>query len=141
MSFHFDRIPRWSEERGGVVMRQGPKKTCVRASRGEGRVTRPDINKTLCPSGLRGWTQVPLAQAAWVQIPQVSISRTLVSAGGGLGGWNGRRGSDELVLVSSYIPLLAYSLSSFLPVVRPSTTSRMGRVSSTECMWSRSWNG
>ena len=141
MSFHFDRIPRGSEERGGVVMRQGPKKTCVRASRGEGRVTRPDSDKTLCPSGLRGWTQVPLAQAAWVQIPQVSISRTLVSAGGGLGGWNGRRGSDELVLVSSYIPLLASSLSSFLPVERPSTTSRMGRVSSTECMWSRSWNG
>ena len=28
---------------------------------------------TLCPSGLRGWTQVPLAQAAWVQIPQVSF--------------------------------------------------------------------
>ena len=28
--------------------------------------------RTLCPSGLRGWTQVPLAQAAWVQIPQVS---------------------------------------------------------------------
>ena len=28
--------------------------------------------KTLCPSGLRGWTQVPLARAAWVQIPQVS---------------------------------------------------------------------
>ena len=27
---------------------------------------------TLCPSGLRGWTQVPLARAAWVQIPQVS---------------------------------------------------------------------
>ena len=107
-------------------MRQGPKKPCVRASRGEGRVTRPDINKTLCPSGLRGWTQVPLAQAAWVQIPQVSISRTLVSAGGGLGGWNGRRGSDELVLVSSYTPLLAYSLSSFFPVERPSMTSRMG---------------
>ena len=31
------------------------------------------ISKTLCPSGLRGWTQVPLAQAAWVQIPQVSL--------------------------------------------------------------------
>ena len=30
-------------------------------------------NKTLCPSGLRGWTQVPLARAAWVQIPQVSF--------------------------------------------------------------------
>jgi hypothetical protein len=29
--------------------------------------------KTLCPSGLRGWTQVPLARAAWVQIPQVSF--------------------------------------------------------------------
>ena len=31
------------------------------------------ISKTLCPSGLRGWTQVPLAQAAWVQIPQLSF--------------------------------------------------------------------
>ena len=30
------------------------------------------IALTLCPGGLRGWTQVPLAQAAWVQIPQVS---------------------------------------------------------------------
>lgn len=30
------------------------------------------MHKTLCPSGLRGWTQVPLAQAAWAQIPQVS---------------------------------------------------------------------
>ena len=29
--------------------------------------------KTVCPSGLRGWTQVPLAQAAWVQIPQLSV--------------------------------------------------------------------
>ncbi len=29
--------------------------------------------KTVCPSGLRGWTQVPLAQAAWVQIPQLSL--------------------------------------------------------------------
>ncbi len=29
---------------------------------------------TLCPSGLRGWTQVQLAQAAWVQIPQVSVN-------------------------------------------------------------------
>ena len=29
--------------------------------------------ETVCPSGLRGWTQVPLAQAAWVQIPQLSI--------------------------------------------------------------------
>ena len=34
--------------------------------------------RTLCPSGLRGWTQVPLAQAAWVQIPQLSqLSRCL----------------------------------------------------------------
>ena len=30
------------------------------------------MHETLCPSGLRGWTQVPLARAAWVQIPQVS---------------------------------------------------------------------
>ena len=33
---------------------------------------RPLAIKTVCPSGLRGWTQVPLAQAAWVQIPQLS---------------------------------------------------------------------
>ena len=33
-----------------------------------------DTNKTVCPSGLRGWTQVPLAQAAWVQIPQLSYA-------------------------------------------------------------------
>ena len=31
------------------------------------------FNKTVCPSGLRGWTQVPLARAAWVQIPQLSF--------------------------------------------------------------------
>ena len=36
---------------------------------------RPRCNTTLCPSGLRGWTQVPLARAAWVQIPQVSFLR------------------------------------------------------------------
>ena len=29
-------------------------------------------SRTLCPSGLRRWTQYPLARAAWVQIPQVS---------------------------------------------------------------------
>ncbi len=28
--------------------------------------------KTVCPSGLRGWTRVPLAQAAWAQIPRLS---------------------------------------------------------------------
>ena len=27
---------------------------------------------TVCQSGLRGWTQIPLAQAAWAQIPQLS---------------------------------------------------------------------
>ena len=42
------------------------------ASRQKAR--RPRCNTTLCPSGLRGWTQVPLARAAWVQIPQVSYS-------------------------------------------------------------------
>ena len=31
--------------------------------------------KTLCPSGLRGWTQIPLARAAWAQIPQVSSQK------------------------------------------------------------------
>ena len=30
--------------------------------------------KKVCPSGLREWTQVPVAQAAWVQIPQLSFS-------------------------------------------------------------------
>ena len=37
------------------------------------------FTKTLCPSGLRGWTQVPLARAAWAQIPQVSISAPTAS--------------------------------------------------------------
>ena len=32
------------------------------------------VPETLCPSGLRGWTQVPLVQTAWVRIPQVSLS-------------------------------------------------------------------
>ena len=27
---------------------------------------------TVCQSGLRGWTQIPLAQAVWAQIPQLS---------------------------------------------------------------------
>ena len=31
-----------------------------------------ELPRTVCPSGLRGWTQVPLAQAAWAQIPQLS---------------------------------------------------------------------
>ena len=29
--------------------------------------------RTVCPSGLRGWTQVPLARAARAQIPQLSF--------------------------------------------------------------------
>ena len=32
------------------------------------------MHRTFCPSGLRGWTQVSLAQAAWAQIPQVSYA-------------------------------------------------------------------
>ena len=35
-------------------MRQGPKKTCVRASRGEGRVTRPDIKQDTLPEWSKG---------------------------------------------------------------------------------------
>ena len=38
-----------------------------------GDIFTPPKKKTVCPSGLRGWTQVPLAQAAWVQIPQLSF--------------------------------------------------------------------
>ena len=41
---------------------------------------RRSSSKTFCPSGLRGWTQVPLARAAWVQIPQVSL---ILWVGGG----------------------------------------------------------
>ena len=37
-----------------------------------GAPTTQQLAETVCPSGLRGWTQVPLAQAAWVQIPQLS---------------------------------------------------------------------
>ena len=44
--------------------------SCVPAAVPRSRACRP--TRTLCPSGLRGWTQVPLARAAWAQIPQVS---------------------------------------------------------------------
>ena len=37
---------------------------------------------TLCLSGLRGWTQVPLVQTAWVQVPQVSYGSGLKVATG-----------------------------------------------------------
>ena len=45
--------------------------SCVPAAVPRSRACRP--TRTLCPSGLRGWTQVPLARAAWAQIPQVSL--------------------------------------------------------------------
>ena len=45
--------------------------SCVPAAILKSRAYR--LTRTLCPSGLRGWTQVPLARAAWVQIPQVSM--------------------------------------------------------------------
>ena len=34
------------------------------------------LSKTVCPSGLRGLTQVPLARAAWAQIQQLSFCST-----------------------------------------------------------------
>ena len=37
---------------------------------------------TLCPSGLRGWPQVPLVQTAWAQIPQVSYGSSFQAAAG-----------------------------------------------------------
>ena len=37
---------------------------------------------TVCPSGLRGWTQVPLARAAWAQIPQLSFPDRKAHAAG-----------------------------------------------------------
>jgi hypothetical protein len=58
---------------GSLWVRRGPRP-------GEGVVI-----KTLCPSGLRGWTQVPLARAAWVQIPQVSLSCPVLCVVLGLG--------------------------------------------------------
>ena len=39
------------------------------------------VCRTLCPSGLRGWTQVPLARAAWVQTPQASCASPLFVLG------------------------------------------------------------
>ena len=49
--------------------------SCVPAAVARSRACRP--TRTLCPSGLRGWTQVPLARAAWAQIPQVSLFQPL----------------------------------------------------------------
>ena len=50
--------------------------------------------KTVCPSGLRGWTQVPLAKAAWVQIPQLSLwpATTRGKENKGMAGRSGARG-------------------------------------------------
>ena len=31
------------------------------------------LPSTVCPNGLKEWTQVPLAQVAWAQIPQLSF--------------------------------------------------------------------
>ena len=45
---------------------------CIGQQNEAGNMFMHHEKKTVCPSGLRGWTQVPLAQAAWVQIPQVS---------------------------------------------------------------------
>ena len=39
------------------------------------------LPKTVCPGGLRGWTQVPLARAAWAQIPQLSCPGLELSPG------------------------------------------------------------
>jgi hypothetical protein len=64
---------------------------CVVATAGWGAVI-----KTLCPSGLRGWTQVPLARAAWVPLPPVSLFCRLFCAvcglrlAGGLRIWESR---------------------------------------------------
>ena len=38
-------------------------------------------NRTVCPSGLRGWTQVPLERSAWAQIPQLSSTRANLKRG------------------------------------------------------------
>ena len=48
---------------------------CPLPERRRGRSTAEEVARTVCPSGLRGWTQVPLARAAWVQIPQLSFLR------------------------------------------------------------------
>ena len=58
---------------------------------------------TVCPSGLRGWTQVPLARAAWVQIPQVSLSCRSLCVVGGLGHAGGivlLSANDDLTLTA-----------------------------------------
>ena len=47
-----------------------------RCGRADAHAFRSIAHLTLCPSGLRGWTQVPLARAAWAQIPQVSLCYT-----------------------------------------------------------------
>ena len=48
---------------------------CIGQQNEAGNMFMHHEKKTVCPSGLRGWTQVPLAQAAWVQIPQLSFCR------------------------------------------------------------------
>ena len=63
------RLELWRAVLPLVSLRFGRRKKIIR----RGHTLSNLALKTLCPSGLRGWTQVPLARAAWVQIPQVSI--------------------------------------------------------------------
>ena len=62
----------------GAALSRTSKGNCTATSHTRGQpLDKPQASQaagTLCPSGLRGWTQVPLARAAWVQIPQVSLS-------------------------------------------------------------------
>ena len=49
---------------------------CVRMECGSGlerQQNHKSRKRTLCPSGLRGWTQLSLAPVAWAQTPQVSF--------------------------------------------------------------------
>ena len=77
--------------------------------------------KTLCPSGLRGWTQVPLARAAWAQIPQVSWPPSTL-----LAPQAGRKAFKQMSVGSSPTamgPTLSRPQQAAAPLTRPTALS------------------
>ena len=60
--------------------------------------------QTVCPSGLRGWTQVPLSRDSWVQIPQLSFCRFVA-------GWSCDVAISGFHLIKTCSPKFCWMLS------------------------------
>ena len=78
------------------------------------------LTSTGCPSGLRGWTQVPLVKTVWVQIPQLSLVVFLLPANHASGLLQGMPQRTVSKLVSKLVKLA--STARCLPRGLPETS-------------------